>query len=211
MSNAPHPPNGPTNGGPQYGPSYGQPPQPAKKKPGCFLIGCLGLVAVVLVVGIVMAVALSTGGGTVAEEGRQGVGNGSAEESLPKLGTAVVSGSLEFTLGSLECGVTVKDVTGSEVEPQGQFCKVDVTIKNVGKQEATVDQSAIKLIDADEIEYAASDDTLVMVEDTIFYEQVNPGNSIAGIAYFDIPEGVTPVLALCQGGFLETAAKVDLT
>ena len=57
--------------------------------------------------------------------------------------------------------------------------------------------------------YSTSSDTL-MVEGTIFLKQVNPGNSIKGSAYFDLPKEVTPTTAVVKGSMFSSGTKIKI-
>ena len=189
---------------PPPNPNYGPPPAgapAAKKKPGCFLIGCLGLVALVVIVGIVVGVVVATsdGGSSAAEE---------PETQVAALGSPVTSGDLEFTLTGFKCGVTVKDPTGT-VKPQGQFCEMKVAVKNIGKSEALLSSDSVKLKDADDVEYSSSTETM-FVEGTLLFEEINPGNTVKGKVYFDIPKDVEPTVAAVGGGLFDEPVAVNL-
>jgi len=127
---------------------------------------------------------------------------------MPGIGAAVTDGDLQFTVTAYKCGVTVKDARGP-LAPQGQFCQLDLTIKNTGKTQALVDSTQINLLDAAGVEYSTSSDTL-MVDGIIFLKQVNPGNSITGSAYFDVPKEVTPTVARVKGGLFSKGAQIKV-
>ena len=80
--------------------------------------------------------------------------------AAPGIGAAVSDKDLEFTIASFKCGVTVKDY--KEITPQGQFCQVDLTIKNNGKDQATVSDSQIDLLNEAGNKYSTSSDTLLV-------------------------------------------------
>ena len=128
--------------------------------------------------------------------------------TIPGIGTAVAEGDLQFTVTAYKCGVTVKDYSGA-LTPQGQFCQLDVTIKNNGKAQATVDDSQIVLLDGAGVEYSTSSDTL-MVDGTIFLKQINPGNSIKGSAYYDVPKEVNPTVAKVKGGLFSSGKQIKV-
>lgn len=174
------------------------PPQQPKKKKPVFLIGCLGAIAFFVVIGIIIAVvAASTVGGGASSEPKE----------LPKIGTPVKSDDLEFTLSDYACGVKVSDPTG-ELTPQGQFCKISVSVKNVGTKEAVLLDTAVKLKNG-EAEYSASSDTL-FVNDSLKFETVNPGNTVKGVIYFDVPKDVVPKVAKVSGNIFSSGKDIAL-
>lgn len=191
---------------PPPNPNHGPPPAgapAAKKKPGCFLIGCLSLVVVTVVVGIIVGVVVATSGGDGAPTA------GEKKEQVATLGTPVTSGDLEFTLTGFKCGVTVKDATG-EVKPQGQFCEMTVSVKNVGKKEAMLSSDDIKLKDADDVEYSSTTETM-FTDEAFVFEAINPGNTVKGKVYFDIPKDVEPIVATVSSGLFGEPVDVTLS
>ncbi|AMS06319.1 DUF4352 domain-containing protein [Acidipropionibacterium acidipropionici] len=132
-----------------------------------------------------------------------------AEAKKAGIGTAVKSDDLTLTVTEFKCGVSVSDGY-QDITPQGQFCKMSVTIKNDGSDQATVDDSQIKVKDAKGNEYGTSSDTMT-VDGNIFLKQINPGNKITGVAYFDVPAGTKPVTAEFRGSILSSPAVVSLS
>jgi len=201
-------------------------PPPKKKKLGPLKIILIAVVALIVIVGIANAVsgggkeqpkADSTNSTTEKSDGKDKGSDPKKEEpekkeepDQPKLGQPVVAGDLEFTLASYKCGVTVKDLTGETLKPQGQFCKLEVAIKNVGKSEALLTDDAVKLLGAEGVEYSSSSDTW-FVKDALKFETVNPGNTVKGVVYFDVPKDAAPSVAAVGGGFLTSAVEVSLT
>lgn len=218
---SPYPPHGQ---GPQgYAPPpgyYGAPPPPPKKKgKGKFI--ALGVVALI----VIAIIASSIGGGgdetagdsapsstSAADDAGAGENPDEAEAdeaaTVPKLGDVVVADDLEFTLTDFECGVTVEDYSG-EVEPQGKFCTVHVSVKNVGKSATYLSSEHVKLLTEDGIEYSASDDTW-LVDGVLLLEEINPGNTAKGDLYFDLPEDVELTKAMVGGGFLSAGKEIAL-
>lgn len=134
------------------------------------------------------------------------------KKAAPKkvgIGTAVKSADLTLTVTEFKCGVSVSDGY-QDITPQGQFCKMSLTIRNDGSDQATVDDSQIKVKDAKGNEYGTSSDTMT-VDGNIFLKQINPGNKIVGVAYYDVPAGTTPVTAEFRGSILSSAAEVSLS
>jgi len=214
---APQPPNGANFAAPGQQPPF-QPPAKKRKGKGC-------LIAVLIVVALIVIVAIGSalnGGGSKASPGTssttEAAATGSASTqpgkattaaaAMPGIGAAVTDGDLQFTGTAYKCGVTVKDARGA-LAPQGQFCQLDLTIKNTGKTQATVDSTQINLLDAAGVEYSTSSDTL-MVDGNIFLKQVNPGNSITGSAYFDVPKEVSPTVARVKGGLFSKGTQIKV-
>lgn len=130
------------------------------------------------------------------------------EPAGAKLGTPVTSGDLEFTLSTFSCGVSVNSL-GAKLEPQGQFCLLEVSVKNVGKKEAMLSDGDITLVDAAGLEFSASSDTL-FVDGVLMFEMINPGNTVTGKVYYDVPKGVAPTTAQVKSGWFTKTQTVSL-
>ena len=87
---------------------------------------------------------------------------------------------------------------------------MDLTIKNNGKDQATVSDSQIDLLNEAGNKYSTSSDTL-LVEGVIFLKAINPGNSLKGSAYFDVPKDVTPTVAVVKGSMFSSGTKIRLS
>ena len=66
----------------------------------------------------------------------------------------VVSGDLQFTVNSIKCGITKVGPGFLEEKPQGQFCRVNLTVENVGDEEATIFGDEQKLVDNEDREFS---------------------------------------------------------
>ncbi len=215
--NGPIPPTGP-HGPAQHrpGPPPGfatpgnNPPQQKRKGKGCLIVAAI--LGGLLVLGVIGG-ALGGGSSTSARSGdatSNAAATTAAQKStaaqLPGIGAAVTSGDVEYTVTAFACDVSVTNYSGA-ITPQGKWCKLDVTVKNVGKQKVTVTDDFIKVKDAAGVEYSTGSET-VMVDGTIFLKGINPGNSIQGTAYFDVPKDAAPVTAVLKGGYF--AKSVDV-
>ncbi|MDN6556407.1 MAG: DUF4352 domain-containing protein [Acidipropionibacterium acidipropionici] len=217
-------PQQPYQQGPGYqGPNF--PPQRPKKS----IWKRWWMICLYIVVAIAVFAGMGGGGGeeaattdssaTAAADGAGDAGATAAKPATkaPKkaaarkagIGTAVKSDDLTLTVTEFTCGVSVSDGY-QDITPQGQFCKLSVTIKNDGSDQATVDDSQMKVKDAKGNEYGTSSDTIT-VDGNIFLKQINPGNKITGVAYYDVPADTRPVTAEFRGSILSSPAEVSLS
>jgi hypothetical protein len=138
-----------------------------------------------------------------------------AETGLPGLGDKVRDGEFEFTVNDVKCGIeSVGDPDFLGEVAQGQFCRVSLTVENIGKEAQALSASAQKAFDADGREFEANS-AASLVDDSnkssLLYDDINPGNSIEGNIYFDMPKDSEPVAlelhdSLFSGG-VEVALK----
>lgn len=110
-------------------------------------------------------------------------------------------------MNSLDCG---KKTIGEEPfieEAQGQWCVMAVTVENHGNEARHLSASDQFLYDDQERRFSAE---LPLLADSPIYEGVNPGNTIEGHVYFDVPEGVQPVTAELHDSPFSNGVQVDL-
>lgn len=212
----------------QQGPAYPQvpnyqamPPQKPKKPlwKRWWMVCLYIVVAIILVVKVsgggsgdaASTVAADTGsaGATASTKAAPAQKKAAAPAKKAGIGTPVTSSDLTFTVSAFKCGVSVDDGF-QDLTPQGQFCKLSVTIANGGKDQATVDDDQIKVKDTKGNEYGTSSDTITS-DGSIFLKQINPGNKITGVAYYDVPKGTTPVTAEFKGSLFGSPAEVALS
>lgn len=136
-----------------------------------------------------------------------------AKEEVAKIGTPVTDGKFEFTVKSIECG---KSSVGANQymtkEAQGQFCLLNISVKNTGDAAQSLFSSNQKLLNAQNQQYAA-DDTATMYaspNSNAWYSNINPGNSVEGSIVFDIPKDQTPVTAELHDSAFSGGVKVNL-
>jgi hypothetical protein len=130
-----------------------------------------------------------------------------------KLNEVARDGKFEFTVASVECG---KASAGTNQyltkQAQGQFCFVNVTIKNIGSEAQTFDSSSQYLYDAANSKFSADSTASLYAnpEGSTFLNQINPGNSVSGILVFDLPKDKTPVTAELHDSAFSGGVKVSL-
>lgn len=128
---------------------------------------------------------------------------------MSRLGQMARSGNLEFTLSSFKCGVEVYEF-GEVLDPQGQWCVLHVSIKNAGKKSAFVQDDNVVILDVDGAEYRASTDTL-FVEGVFKWESVNPGNTVKGKIFYDVPVGAKLEKVKVKDAFFNTPQYFKLS
>ena len=115
-----------------------------------------------------------------------------AEEPAPGIGAAVRDGKFEFTVTSIEPGLTRvgDDMLGKDA--QGQFLLVHLTVTNIGDEAQYFDGSSQKLLDAQGRTHSADSAAAIYLGDAeSFLNQINPGNTVEGTVVFDIPADAT--------------------
>ena len=177
---------------------------------------------ILTVIGVIVLLAIIGGaaGGGNKTSNNSGTTNTNetkkAEQAKPatsKLNEVARDGKFEFTVASVECG---KPSVGTNEyltkQAQGQFCLVNVTVKNIGSEAQTFDSSSQYLYDAANSKFSADGTASLYAnpQGSTFLNQINPGNSVSGILVFDVPKDKTPVTAELHDSTFSGGVKVTL-
>lgn len=175
-------------------------------------------VLTVILVFIVLGVIVSAAGGSKTNsndttDNKTDSAKTDDPAKVAKIGEAAQDGKFEFTVNSSECGKT--SVGANEFltsQAQGQFCLVDVTVKNIGSEAQTYDSSSQYLFDATDAKYSADNSASFNAnpQGSTFLNQINPGNSVTGKLVFDLPKDKTPVRAELHDSTFSSGVKVNL-
>ncbi|GIE35472.1 Mpr protein [Actinoplanes italicus] len=228
----PHDPNQPASGPPSYGqppepPQYGTPPPghpagppqfgaypapmqqpPKKRKKWPFIVGGIVLVMILGCVGIF---ALFVGGAAkVAEDlddNQSGKNAAAGEMNKP-----ATDGKFQFTVTGMKCGVAEVGGEFANEKAQGEFCLIDVTIKNVGTSAEIFNDGSQKAYDGANTEYSVDSGAAIFANEdsSTFLEQINPGNSVKGKLVFDVPSGTKLTSVVLHESAFTAGVKVPL-
>lgn len=178
---------------PQYGPQYGAPysPQtqtPRKRRKWPWIVGGIVLAMILGCVGVFTLIIGGTGAAVKGLDDNQKGKNAVAGA----MGKPSVDGKFQFTVTGMHCGVPSvgDDVLGKKA--QGNFCLINVTIKNVGSSAEIFDSNSQKATGPDGTQFSTDPtaETYVNSQDQTFLEDINPGNQVKGTLLFDVPKGV---------------------
>lgn len=134
------------------------------------------------------------------------------EVTLAKIGEAAADGKFEFVVKSVECGKTSVGGQYLTKTPQGQYCLLNVTVKNIGDESQGLLSSNQKLFNAEGKQYAADDTATAYAapDGGTWYSDINPGNSVEGIIVFDLPKDQVPVSAELHDSSMSGGVIVNL-
>ncbi len=191
-------------------------PAPKKKSKLPWIVG--GFVGLMLVACVG---AVASGGGDDASTEAADVattagGAAKAEKTEAKktagLKDAVRDGKFEFIVTGVKCGVSRigSDLIGQKA--QGQFCLIDVQVKNIGKEAQSFADSVQKAYDAKKVEYSADSGAAIYAnEDSqVFFTEINPGNTVKGKLVFDVPKGTELTTLELHDSMFSGGVKVAL-
>lgn len=178
------------------------------------LTGILGFFLLVIVISAV------SGGNNEDDAGKTATENNKTEKDakkdetkLAKVGEVARDGKFEFTVSGVECGKpSVGENEYLQKQAQGQYCLLDLTIKNIGNESQMFDSSNTYLYDAANAKFSADGAAAMYAnpQGSTFLNQINPGNSVTGKIPFDLPKDKTPVTAELHDSVFSGGVKVQL-
>ena len=123
-------------------------------------------------------------------------------------------GKFEFVVKSIKCGKASVGTNEFLTEKaQGQFCLLNITVKNIGDEPQSLFADNQYLFNASGQKYSADSTatTYAAPEDSdTWYSEINPGNSVEGAIVFDIPKDQTPTSAELHDSAFSDGIKVNL-
>lgn len=179
-----------------------QPPKKRKKWPwivgGVLLVMVLGCVGMFTLIGV----------GASNMDGNQKGENAAAGV----MGKAAKDGKFEFTVTDMRCGVPSVGPDDFGQKAQGEFCLVDVSVKNVGTSAEVFVDSSQQAIDATGNQYSVDSGAGVYAnqDSSTFLEQINPGNTVKGALVFDVPTGTKLTSVILHESLFTAGIKVPL-
>lgn len=226
-------PNDGSNAGPGYGPNYGpgygppagppaEPPKKRKRGKGCLGL-VLGVVVLFIIIGVIAGIAgsgSSNSGSTAASSPSTGTSPSSAPAQAAAkpatVGTPVRDGKFQFTITSVSEAKSVGDTAdGLGDTAQGEYTILHVTVKNIGTEAQTFDDGSQYVYDATGRKYDASTDADMDLNssdgaDSVFLNDINPGNTVQGQLAFDMPSGTKAVRAELHDSAFSGGVTVSL-
>ena len=101
----------------------------------------------------------------------------------------VRDGKFEFVVKSISCGHSHvgNDIMGADA--QGQFCLVKMSVKNIGDEAQTFDDTAQYAFDANKKKFSADSEADLGINSDSWMADINPGNELTGTLAYDMPKG----------------------
>lgn len=185
------------------------PPPPRKKRTGLKItLGVVGAFIVLIIIGA----ALSPGGGsntsnsTSSTSGSGSQTGGSPASSAPaaaataaRIGDKVRDGKFQFVVTKISHAKSVGDTgIGLGQTAQGRYVIISLTVTNIGNQSQTLDDQAQYIYDSHARKFSADSTADVYLsgangQNSTWFQDINPGNTVHGKMAFDMPKGDAPV------------------
>ncbi|KRF47037.1 DUF4352 domain-containing protein [Terrabacter sp. Soil810] len=132
-------------------------------------------------------------------------------KAASQIGTPVRDGKFEFTVKSVKCGISTVGNEYLNTKAQGQFCAVQLHIENIGDEPQSMFADNQLAFDAKDRKFSA-DSTASIYDDSsqVLFEEINPGNSVKGKVYFDVPKGAKLTQLELHDSMFSDGVKVAL-
>ncbi len=129
------------------------------------------------------------------------------------IGDAVRDGKFEFVVKSMDCGKTVLGNNEFlQEEAQGEFCILNITVKNIGDAPQTFLSSNQTVFNEAGQKYNndSSAEFALDVDGNTWLEEINPGNSVTGRIVFDVPKDTKLAKAKLHDSAFSSGVEVSL-
>jgi len=127
--------------------------------------------------------------------------DGSKAVPTYKVGEKVTDDGYQFAVTSVSCGVRrVGDQSMGE-DAAGQFCLVNLRVKNVSKDPMNFSSENQALVDSKGRTYSPDDEAWPYVEENVdVTREIDPGNALKTTVPFDVPKKAKPDYLLLKAG-----------
>ena len=113
-----------------------------------------------------------------------------AKKVVNGIGREYRDGKFAFTVTRIKKGVHRVGDQYTGQTAQGQYVLVYVTVRNIGTEASTFDNSSQKLTDVQGRNFDSDTGaTISMTDANAFLKDINPGNGVNGILVYDVPQG----------------------
>jgi uncharacterized protein DUF4352 len=174
------------------------------------------LIAIILLIIVVSASSSNSSNTKTGGNAKSASSSQASKKAAPtyKIGQPADDGKFEFTVTSIKCGnPSVADSTGYITKTaQGQYCLLNLSVKNIGNEAQTLDSMSQYLFNANNQKYSSDDEATIDINPSsgTFLNDINPGNTVNGTVVFDIPKDQTPVTAELHDSTYSNGVKISL-
>ena len=99
-------------------------------------------------------------------------------------------GAFSATVTGTECGVPTVGPSELPQRPTGQFCLVQVEVRNAGTEARLLDPGAQRAVDVQGRSYTVAEQAAVFLNDAepSLLDEIAPGATVRGVMPFDVPK-----------------------
>jgi hypothetical protein len=173
---------------------------------------------VLVIIIVVIAVVASSGGGSgsgTASAGSSSSGSSGSSGAAPGIGAKARDGKFQFVVTSVSHAKNVGDVSqGLGDTASGRYTVLHVTVTNIASQAQTLDDSAQYVYDSRGRRFSASTPADIDGNSSngggVFFNQINPGGTVHGKLYFDLPRGTAATKVVLHDSAFSEGVTVSL-
>lgn len=167
-----------------------------------------------IVIALVLIAAISAGSGggstTTTSSSESTTQEETKVEDVIGIGDTAHDGKFAFRVDKVKCGIkSVGEYLVSTA--QGEYCAIDITVQNQGDEPQTMFSSNQYLYNTDGQKYSNDDGAVMSASSSsVWLNEINPGNAIAGTLYFDVPKGTSLDFLEVHDSMFSGGAKIYL-
>jgi len=168
------------------------------------------VVGIIVVLGIIGAVIGGSGNSNSSSSNNSN--SNESKSTTAGIGQAAKDGKFEFTVNSFKCGQSSVGKDFLTKTAQGQYCLLNVTVKNVEDQAQSLFSSNQYLFDSSNKKFSADDTATIYAapQSNSWYSEINPGNSVTGDIVFDVAKDADIVSVELHDSAFSGGIKVNL-
>jgi len=117
-----------------------------------------------------------------------------------EIGEKVRDEGYQFTVTKVTCGVKRVGSSYLGEKAQGQFCLVNMRVKNISKEPINFSDENQALVDTKGREYSPDDEAWIYIDDSDPFAEINPGNTLRTTVPFDVSKHARPDYLLLKAG-----------
>ncbi|BBH65327.1 hypothetical protein ACTI_20120 [Actinoplanes sp. OR16] len=125
---------------------------------------------------------------------------------------AATAGHFAFAVNGVRCGLDAVGPDGMQQRANGNFCLLDVSVKNTGSEPELFDSGSQRVYDANGVAYAAAEQAAVFLNDRnpTLLNEIPPGVEVTGVLPFDVPVDVELVEVSVHGALSTPGVRITL-
>lgn len=122
-------------------------------------------------------------------------------------------GTLTVTVGATRCGLPTVGPADLPLTPEGEFCLVDMGVRNTGKEPRLLDPGAHRALDDRGRSHRVAEQAAVLLNDRdpSLLGEIPAGESRQGVVPFDVPKGARLTTFVLHKSPHSTGVRVPLT